>query len=548
MPVQSARPADTLTRRDFLWRVSRFGGAAVLGSMFALDLLGRDAGVMPPLGGRAPVGQGRRVLILGGGLSGLSTAYELGKLGYECVMLEARARPGGRNWTIRRGTEETEIGGGATGFPAGERQMCKFDDGLFVNGGPMRISHHHATTLGYCREFGIPLVVFPNINEAAYVHREGLPKMRLREVEADLRGYTSELLAKVVKKGQLDAPLSADDREKLIEYLRAEGRLDPDFNYPRTGGGRDDPSEFDNPRGYVSEPGVAEDSPRPTAPLDLEVLIKAGYGYAARQAEIYTQQPTMLTPAGGIDRIPYAFAERLGGVVRYRAEVREIRRAADGGVRVAYADAAQGGAVREATADFCVCALPPALLARLPADFSPEASAALQLMQPGAAGKIGLQFKRRFWEEDDGIYGGVSRTNLPIGQIYYPFDNYGSKGKGVVLGYYNYGKEAADFGDQPPAGREKRALEQGAKIHPQYPAEFENSFSIAWRRVPHSEMAWVEFNEEAHYDQVQRVLGRADGPFYFAGDWRTHMNAWMAGAFASAHQVCRDLHARANAG
>lgn len=540
MLVKTARPAGTFTRRDFLWRVSRFGGAAVMGSMFALDLLGRDVDGMPPLSGRAPAGKGRRVVILGGGLAGLSTAYELGKLGYECVVLEARARPGGRNWTIRRGTEETDVGG--------ERQVCKFDDGLFVNAGPMRISHHHATTLGYCREFGIPLVVFPNVNEAAYVHREGFPKVRLREIDADMRGYTSELLAKVVKQGQLDAPLSADDREKFIEYLRTEGRLDRNLTYPRTGGGREDQSEFDNPRGYVSEPGVAEDSPKPTAPLDLEVLVKAGYGSAARQMDIYTQQPTMLTPSGGIDRIPYAFAEKLGGVVRYRAEVREIRRTADGGVRVSYADGAQGGALREATADFCVCALPPPLLAKLPADFSKEASAALKLMKPGAAGKIGLQFKRRFWEEDDGIYGGVSRTNQPIGQIYYPFDNYGSKGKGVVLGCYNYGKQALDFGDLPPAAREKLALEQGAKVHPQYPAEFENSFSIAWRRVPHNEMAWVEFDEAAHYDQVQRVLGQADGPFYFAGDWRTHMNAWMAGAFASAHQVCRDLHTRANAG
>ena len=540
MLVKSACPAGTFTRRDFLWRVSRFGGAAVMGSMFALDLLGRDASGGPQLSGRAPAGKGRRVVILGGGLSGLCTAYELGKLGYECAVLEARARPGGRNWTIRRGTEETEIGG--------EQQGCRFDEGLFVNGGPMRISHHHATTLGYCREFGIPLVVFPNINEAAYVHRDGFPKLRLRDVEADVRGYTSELLAKVVKKGQLDAPLSADDREKLIEYLRADGRLDRELNYPRTGGGRDDPSEFDNPRGYLSEPGVAENSPKPTVPLDLETLVKAGYGFSQLPAEIYTQQPTMLTPSGGIDRIPYAFAEKLGGVLRYRAEVREVRRTADGGVRVAYADGAQGGALREATGDFCVCAMPPPLLARLPADFSKEAGAALKLMQSGPAGKIGLQFKRRFWEEDDGIYGGVSRTDLPIGQIYYPFDGYGSKGKGVVLGCYNYGKEAIDFGNLPLAAREKLAVEQGAKIHPQYPAEFENSFSIAWRRVPHSEMAWAEFADDGAYDQVQRVLSQADGPFYFAGDWRTHMNAWMAGAFVSAHQVCRDLHARATSG
>ena len=43
----------------------------------------------------------RQVVILGAGLAGMSTAYELMKLGYDVRMLEARARPGGRCHTIR---------------------------------------------------------------------------------------------------------------------------------------------------------------------------------------------------------------------------------------------------------------------------------------------------------------------------------------------------------------------------------------------------------------------------------------------------------------
>ena len=33
-----------------------------------------------------------------------------------------------------------------------------------------------------------------------------------------------------------------------------------------------------------------------------------------------------------------------------------------------------------------------------------------------SAGKIGLQFSRRFWEEDDGIFGGITRTDQEITQ------------------------------------------------------------------------------------------------------------------------------------
>ena len=100
-----------------------------------------------------------------------------------------------------------------------------------------------------------------------------------------------------------------------------------------------------------------------------------------------------------MDRIPYAFADRLPGVIHYGAEVREVRRTADGGVRITYTDAAHGGEVREVTGDFCICTLPPHLLARLPGDLAPATLAALRLGAVDHAGKIGLQFKRRFWEE-----------------------------------------------------------------------------------------------------------------------------------------------------
>ncbi len=228
--------------------------------------------------------------------------------------------------------------------------------------------------------------------------------------------------------------------------------------------------------------------------------------------------------------------------------MRELRRTKEGGARIVIADTAQGGAVREVEGDFCVCTLPPALLARLPNDLATGSLTALRLGRPGAAGKIGLQFKRRFWEEDDGIFGGFSSTDQPISNVGYPFDGFGSRGKGIVLGYYHFGSSKAQLDDQPFAERERRALAQGAKLHPQYPREFENSFSVAWHRIPFNETPWVEWWEEPRFGEAQRALGDADGPFYFAGDWLSHLNGWQAGAFVEAHRVCRQLHLRACAG
>ena len=94
------------TRRDFLLQVAATGGS-VTAAMTALDLFA-PASAAVPLGLRAS-GKGTRVVILGAGVAGLCAAYELGKLGYDCTILEARTRPGGRVWTARTGDKHTEI-------------------------------------------------------------------------------------------------------------------------------------------------------------------------------------------------------------------------------------------------------------------------------------------------------------------------------------------------------------------------------------------------------------------------------------------------------
>src|ERR1700716_4721645 len=98
--------------------------------------------------------------------------------------------------------------------------------------------------------------------------------------------------------------------------------------------------------------------------------------------------------------------------------------------------------------------------------------------------KLGLQFKRRFWEEDEAIYGGISYTDLPIRQIAYPNSGFNRAGKGVLLGAYLFdGPNAYEFTSMPPAERVARAVEFGASIHPQYRAEYENGIAVAWHRM-----------------------------------------------------------------
>ena len=128
----------------------------------------------------------------------------------------------------------------------------------------------------------------------------------------------------------------------------------------------------------------------------------------------WDSQPTMMQVAGGMDRLPAALATQLGSRIVYRAAVREIRQS-ERGVWAIYADA--DGQLKRVDADYCVSTIPLPVLSGIEKDLSQPVQAAIAAAPYAGAGKIGLQFKRRFWEEDDQIYGGRSWTDQEIGTL-----------------------------------------------------------------------------------------------------------------------------------
>ena len=499
-----------LTRRHFLARVGAVGGASLMyEAMTCLDLLAAPAQAPFELTGRA---SGVRIVILGGGLAGMTVAYELGKVGYDCRVLEARARPGGRVFTVRRGTVSEE---------EGSSQTAAFDDGLYFNAGPMRISHHHHTTLAYCRELQVATEVFVPDCESAYLYQTRGPlagrRIRLREARADFDGYLAELLSKALSQAQLDQPLTAEDRDRLLAYLRGIGALDQQRQY----------------RGSLRR-GL-DDQGRLSTPLPLHDLVAGIPGFYVQTD--WFSQPTMMQVAGGMDRLPAALAARLGNRVVYRAAVREIRQS-ERGVWVIYGDG--DGRAQRVDADYCVSTIPLPVLSGIQKDLSQPVQSAIAASTYDGAGKIGLQFKRRFWEQDDEIYGGRSWTDQDVGQIIYPSHGF-TGNKGVLVGYYL--DFARTMRDRPPADRQRLALEQGTRIHPQYATEFETAFSVTWPRVPWSRGSWR--SESGAALQALAALRQPDGRVHFAGDYMTDNSSWMQGAFDSAREVATAIHSRA---
>ena len=533
-----------MRRRQFLEAVGKIGGASALyGTMLGLGLLpspaeaGSTAGRPFALGGEP--GRGRKIIILGAGLAGMCSAYELGKKGYDCQILEARTRPGGRCHTIRRGTTEVEQNG--------TKQICDFDEGLYLNPGPARIPQHHVT-LDYCRKLGVAVQPFTQVNEAAFYYHEGPEfgplsgkRVRAREAKADITGYTHELLCKALSQSALDADLTAEDKERLIAFLQADGALTETKKY--AGGGN---RRVGQRRGFKSLPGAGATSGDYSEPYSFKDLLQSGMGFDWMDDYEMEWQPTLFQVVGGTDGIAKAFGNALGKRIAYEAKVTEIKQN-EKGVTVAYTD--KDGKTRTASGDYCICAIPLSVLKSIPADFSPAVKNAISTTPYGASAKIGLQFKRRFWEEDDRIFGGITRTTLPITQIFYPSYGFLEK-KGVLVGFYNYEKDADAVGKMTPAQRLEFALTSGEKIHPQYRKELDKSFSVAWQETPYSLGAWIDWagadgsgaKRSANYE----TLLQPDGRIYLAGEHMSYITGWMAGALESARLVSQRIHERAS--
>jgi monoamine oxidase len=521
----------TLSRRDLLSLIGAVSGSAAM--YHAMTSLGfaSDSGYKGPikLDGDA---KGASVVILGAGLAGMTAALELRKAGYKVQLLEFNSRAGGRNWTLRGGDSFVELGG--------FKQTCEFEQGLYINPGPWRIPYHHRAVLDYCKRLGVALEPFVQLNHNAFLHATnafgGVPQ-RIRDIRSDFQGQISELLAKVTQQNKLDEAVSKEDREILLQALKSWGALDDHYAYKANLIS----AEF---RGYASPPGGGLGAaPVPGEVISLSDILKSRVWRYLQAFSRHTFQSTMFQPVGGMDAIGKAFAREVGDIIQYDAKVTRIQQD-DHGVTVTYTNLKDPATPQQAKADWCVCTIPLSILSQLPVDVSGPMKAAIDAVPYAASVKIGLQFKRRFWEEDEAIYGGISFTDLPIQQIAYPSTGFNGTGRGVLLGAYLFGgPNAYEFTSMTPAERIARAVEFGAKIHPQYRAEFENGVAVAWHRMPNTLGCAGNWSEKAradHYDNLCQI----DGRIVLAGEHASYIPAWQEGAILSSLNAIARLHDR----
>jgi monoamine oxidase len=510
--------------------------------MQGMGLMEARAAQPEPVPAAPGSGKGVKVAILGGGIAGLVAAYELRALGYECTVLETRQRPGGRNWTVR--------GGDKVSFLDGTTQTCSWDEGHYQNFGPARLPSIHRTMLGYCQKLGVPLEVEVNMTRSAFLQNDnanGGKPMVLRQVENDTRGHVSELLSKTINQGALDQELSKEDRDRILSFLRNYGPLDEAGKY----GGSDR-------AGYAETAGAGDQVGVLSKPIDMQTLLDEDFWQGMLFDEQFDMQATMFQPVGGMDRIPYAFAKALGDVVKYGAQVTEIRKTAKG-VRVGYMS---NGAAKAIEADYCICAMPLTILKRTPNDFSAPYKKVIDECVYASAYKVAWE-SRRFWEQDYNIYGGLEFVNVGCSPIWFPSAGIFTPRGVLVSGYTDESRSA--FGELTMPQKFDESRKSIERLHPGHGKELEKPMYVSWGKIPNNEGSWIRSygpgQERYPGFGLTRQTGQArsaeaartrtnpgyetliepDGPIIFAGDHVSHIVAWQEGAALSALRAVRQV-------
>lgn len=513
------------TRRDMLLRIGAVGGA---GATFAAMQMMGLAAVTPASAADFALppgsGSGRRVVVLGAGIAGLVAAYELRRAGYAVTVIEARDRIGGRAWTIR----------GRDKVVQKDRpdQQANFSEGLYFNAGPARIPSSHHAILGYARRLGVTMETFVNGSRSAKWDFAG-KVMPERRMVSDLGGRIGELLAKAIDKHALDAEMPKDELAQFRRFLGAYVGLDDKGVLGSWGSS-----------GYSEMPGAYQSPGVPMPPLSIRELVPSQAVILPYQFEyIFDMQATMLQPVGGMDRIAHAIFEQVEPSVRLATPVSAIRR--DGaGVRIEH----KGGVTR---ADYCVCTLPGHLLSRIPSDFTPAKQAALKNIDYLKSVKLAFE-SPRFWEREDGIYGGLGWTDRLNENIIYPSHGFGHA-RGVLIGAYVAGWTHPDnpgrFAALPITEQIAISRASVEAMHPGHGRELRSPVAINWGQVAYSEGVGAvgpDFDAARRGSRYEELL-KPEGPIVFAGEHLSYVGLWQEGAALSAHEAIKLLAEMARA-
>jgi monoamine oxidase len=476
-----------LSRRNFLKLLGATGALAATGC-----------------GGAGATGGGRQVVVLGGGLAGLSSAYELRKRGYEVVaVLEAQKRPGGRVLTLRD----------------------PFMNGQYAEAGATRIPDDHHFTLSYADEFGLSLREFVTSEPAQYfvkgkkfIHDDGQPW------PADVFDFA-----------QAQGTTGADS--VVLGYEKLDELGDPLQTSWPTGKGL----EYDGLtiEQYLKQNGASDDVVLLDRCINGTELSHDDALYWLMADVVDAAWDKTWAIAGGNDQLPKAFAASLGDIVKYGCSVTALQQDA-GSVSVRYT---QDGVERTISADLAVCGLPFSILRKIDtsgAQLSAEKQAAIAGVSYMPVSRCYLQTKTRFWTQAPYSVGGlkVARTDTAIERLW-DVTKVQDGESGILLSYL-MAENGLAFQAQPATQRIDYVKAGIRAFWPEIDDQFLVGTYKIWQEDPFVGGAWGYY-QPGTMGALFPAAKKPEGRIFFCGEHTSAWSGWMQGAFESANRVVAEM-------
>ncbi|MDQ2583526.1 flavin monoamine oxidase family protein [Saccharothrix yanglingensis] len=427
----------------------------------------------------------RSAVVVGAGLAGLATAYELANRGCDVTVLEASERPGGRAYTLRH----------------------PFADGMHVEAGAMTITPHCHYVHHYARELGVEMDVADLVDsQFAYfmggrffgpdqesVAGSGLA-LTTEERDLDVAGMIKRYVTGLAD--ELRPDLAAEEwrpTPKLLPY--------------------DERSVYD----VLRERGASPAAIDLMEPLFLEMRggdLKSASALAWLRHEASPHSLTHADPRwskikGGTDRLPHAFADRLRGRIHYRKPVVRVRQDDD----TAEVTFLEHGRLRSITAEQVVITVPFSAIrhidlgeARLPSD----KVEVMRKLKYSSIVRVYLQVRRQFWQGRAVSYS----TDLPVRWLRDATPR--TEGPRKILECLLTGWRARAIGAMTAEERVDFALDQVEQVLPGAREHFEVGTSVVWDKQPYIEGSYIL--PEVGHEKLAPVIRRPEGRIHFAGE------------------------------
>jgi monoamine oxidase len=456
---------------------------------------------------RALAASGPRVVVVGGGLAGLTCAYRLKQSGVNAQLYEASDRLGGRCWT-RRGD---------------------FAEGQIAEHGGELIDQGHTETRKLAKELGLELdnlLAAEASGTEPFYYFDGKP-YTFAEATEDLKGIWQ----------QIHKDVSAASYPTLYNLSTQRGReLDAmsiaDWIKAYVPGGLKSKLGQLLDVAYNIEYG-AETSVQSS----LNMLYLLGYS-GQGQLRIFGPSNEKYHVRGGNDQIPARLAAALQGQITTGSALTAIRRDSGGTYSLSFQS---GASTKTVVADQVVLALPFSILRTLDyakAGFSQLKETAIQQMGMGTNSKLHVQFKDRLWNS----LGSNGETYADTGYQNTWEVTRAQPGAAGILVDYTGGKIGASFGTGTPSERAAQFLKQLEPVLPGISSRWNGKATIDfWAGYPWTKGSY-SYWKVGQYTKFAGVEREAEGNCHFAGEHTSiDFQGYLNGAIESGERAAGEI-------